>query len=72
MRTSTDENQTVYIPDVHTTATATDTEDHVTGANEEVTITDEVALTGLKVDNEYTIKGRSDGSDIQERRLLVG
>ncbi|MFR8810591.1 MAG: VaFE repeat-containing surface-anchored protein [Lachnospiraceae bacterium] len=52
-----DENQTVYIPDVHTTATATDTEDHVTGANEEVTITDEVALTGLKVDNEYTIKG---------------
>ena len=53
----TDEDQTVYIPDVHTTATATDTEDHVTGANEEVTITDEVALTGLKVGNEYTVKG---------------
>ena len=52
-----DENQTVYIPDVHTTATATDTEDHVTGANKEVTITDEVALTGLKVGNEYTVKG---------------
>ena len=52
-----DENQTVYIPDVHTTATATDTEDHVTGANEEVTITDEVALTGLKIGNEYTVKG---------------
>ena len=52
-----DEDQTVYIPDVHTTATATDTEDHVTGANEEVTITDEVALTGLKVGNEYTVKG---------------
>lgn len=51
-----DEDQTVYIPDVHTTATATDTEDHVTGANEEVTITDEVALTGLKVGNEYTVK----------------
>ena len=51
-----DENQTVYIPDVHTTATATDTEDHVTGANKEVTITDEVALTGLKVGNEYTVK----------------
>ena len=44
-----DEDQTVYIPDVHTTATAADTtRDHVTGANEEVTITDEVALTGLK------------------------
>lgn len=53
----TDEDQTVYIPDVHTTATATDTEDHVTGANEEVTITDEVALTGLKVGSEYTVKG---------------
>ena len=52
-----DENQTVYIQDVHTTATATDTEDHVTGANKEVTITDEVALTGLKVGNEYTVKG---------------
>lgn len=52
-----DENQTVYIPDVHTTATATDTEDHVTGANKEVTITDEVALTGLKVGNEYTVNG---------------
>ena len=52
-----DENQTVYIPDVHTTATATDTEDHVTGANKEVTITDKVALTGLKVGNEYTVKG---------------
>lgn len=52
-----DEDQTVYIPDVHTTATATDTDDHVTGANEEVTITDEVVLTGLKVGNEYTVKG---------------
>lgn len=52
-----DENQTVYIPDVHTTATAADTEDNVTGANKEVTITDEVALTGLKVGNEYTVKG---------------
>lgn len=64
-----DEDQTVYIPDVHTTATATDTEDHVTGANEEVTITDEVALTGLKVGNEYTVKGvlmdRNTGAEIQ-------
>ena len=65
----TDEDQTVYIPDVHTTATATDTEDHVTGANEEVTITDEVALTGLKVGNEYTVRGvlmdRNTGAEIQ-------
>ena len=52
-----DEDQTVYIPDVHTTATATDTKDHVTGANEDLIITDEVVLTGLKVGNEYTVKG---------------
>ena len=64
-----DENQTVYIPDVHTTAAATDTKDHVTGAKEEVTITDEVALTGLKVGNEYTVWGvlmdRNTGVEIQ-------
>ena len=52
-----DEDQTVYIPDVHTTATATDTKDHVTGANEDLIITDEVVLTGLKAGNEYTVKG---------------
>ena len=64
-----DENQTVYIPDIHTTAAATDTKDHVTGAKEEVTITDEVALTGLKVGNEYTVWGvlmdRNTGVEIQ-------
>ena len=53
----TDEDQTVYIPDVHTTATALDTKDHVTKAKEEVTITDEVKLTGLKAGSEYTVKG---------------
>ena len=54
----TDEDQTVYIPDVHTTATAANTtQDHVTGANEDLIITDEVVLTGLKIGNEYTVKG---------------
>ena len=53
-----DEDQTVYIPDVHTTATAANTtKDHVTEANEDLIITDEVVLTGLKVGNEYTVKG---------------
>ena len=53
-----DEDQTVYIPDVHTTATAANTtKDHVTGANEDLIITDEVVLTGLKIGNEYTVKG---------------
>mgnify|MGYP000184714816 CR=1 FL=1 len=53
-----DKDQTVYIPDVHTTATAANTtKDHVTGANEDLIITDEVVLTGLKVGNKYTVKG---------------
>ena len=52
-----DENQTVYIPDVHTTAIAAQTEDHVVGNYDTVVITDEVALTGLKVGNEYTVEG---------------
>ena len=53
-----DEDQTVYIPDVHTTATAANTtHDHVTGANEDLIINDEVVLTGLKIGNEYTVKG---------------
>ena len=53
-----DKDQTVYIPDVHTTATAANTtKDHVTGANEDLIITDEVVLTGLEVGNEYTVKG---------------
>lgn len=66
----TDKDQTVYIPDVHTTATAANTtKDHVTGANEDLIITDEVVLTGLKVGNEYTVKGvlmdKSAGEDLK-------
>ena len=53
-----DKDQTVYIPDVHTTATAANTtKDHVTGVNEDLIITDEIVLTGLKVGNKYTVKG---------------
>ena len=66
-----DEDQTVYIPDVHTTATATNTtKDHVTGANEDLIITDEVVLTGLKVGNEYTVKGiLLDKSTVEELKV---
>ena len=66
-----DEDQTVYIPDVHTTATATNTtKDHVTGANEDLIITDEVVLTGLKVGNEYTVKGiLMDKSTVEELKV---
>ena len=52
-----DEGQTEYFPSVHTTATSNDTEDHVVGANEKVTITDQVALKALKLGTEYTLSG---------------
>ena len=52
-----DEKQTEYFPSVHTTATSNDTEDHVVGANEKVTITDNVALKALKLGTEYTLSG---------------
>ena len=54
-----DEGQTVYYPDIHTTAT-----DGVTGAHEgdatvgdTITINDEVAYTGLKPGEIYTMTG---------------
>ena len=52
-----DEDQTIYIPDVYTTATAEDTEDHITEASKDVVINDEVFYTGLKVGAEYIVKG---------------
>ena len=52
-----DEGQTEYFPSVHTTATSNDTKDHVVGANEKVTITDQVALKALKLGTEYTLSG---------------
>ena len=53
-----DEDQSVHIPEIGTTSTANDTEEHVTGAHEEVTITDVVAYENLLTDGrEYTVSG---------------
>lgn len=52
-----DPAQTVYIPRISTTATAQDTEAHVTGPNEQVVITDRVDYTGLEPGKTYTVKG---------------
>ena len=53
-----DEEQSVHFPEIGTTAMADDTEDHVTGANEEVTITDVVAYSNLPADGrEYVVTG---------------
>ena len=52
-----DEAQTVYIPGIDTEAAAGDTNDHVTGPNEEITVTDRVDCSGLEAGREYTLKG---------------
>ena len=53
-----DKEQSVYFPQIATTAMANDTDDHVTGANEEVTITDVVHYSNLPADGrEYTVSG---------------
>ena len=52
-----DENQTDYIPEISTTAIADDTQEHVTGAHETVTIIDTVYYNGLKPNSKYEISG---------------
>ena len=53
-----DEEQSVHFPEIGTTALADDTEDHVIGADEEVTITDTVHYRNLLTDGrEYTVSG---------------
>jgi len=52
-----DEGQTVNFPDIHTTAADFETEDHISNADEDVTIIDRVAYTNLLVGKEYTVTG---------------
>ena len=52
-----DEDQTIYIPEIRTTATSDDTDDHVGKASGSMTITDVVACKGLEVGREYVVKG---------------
>ena len=52
-----DEDQTVWIPGIDTTAVAEDTQDHVTGPDEQLTIIDRVDCSGLETGRAYTLKG---------------
>ncbi|MBR6406030.1 MAG: VaFE repeat-containing surface-anchored protein [Lachnospiraceae bacterium] len=52
-----DEDQTDYIPEISTTATAADTEEHMTAADSEVVIVDTVDYQGLKPKTGYIVKG---------------
>ncbi len=53
----TDEDQMVHFPKIGTTATAEDSEDHLTMADEDITITDTVAYENLVPGYEYTLTG---------------
>ena len=52
-----DENQTIYIPKIGTTAVDDSTDKHIGLANDNVTIVDTVSYENLVIGNEYTVKG---------------
>ena len=52
-----DEKQSDYVPEIRTTALAEDTNDHITNADEEVTIIDTVFYRGLKPNTKYEVTG---------------
>ena len=52
-----DEGQSDYILGIGTSAVAEDTGDHITQADEDVTIIDTVTYTGLKPNTKYVVKG---------------
>ena len=53
-----DKDQTVYVPEIKTTAIAEDTEDHIEKAKEDAVIVDTVEYKGLEVGREYTMTGK--------------
>lgn len=52
-----DEDQTIHIPDIHTTAIDNEFNDHMSHADKDITIVDTVAYTNLIPGKEYTIIG---------------
>ena len=53
----TDENQTVYFPEIHTTLVDSETEEHVAAQNEVIKLVDTVTYDKLKPGLEYTMRG---------------
>ena len=52
-----DDDQTVHFPDGHTTATDSETKDHIANADSEITILDELFYTNLIPGKTYVVKG---------------
>ncbi|MBQ9058867.1 MAG: VaFE repeat-containing surface-anchored protein, partial [Atopobiaceae bacterium] len=53
-----DEDQTVYVPEIGTTAVDSETNDHIAMADDVVTITDVVEYSGLVAGRNYTMTGQ--------------
>lgn len=53
-----DDGQTVLVPDIHTTLTGDETQDHVAYAEEEVTLTDVVSYDHLRKGHEYVMSAK--------------
>ena len=67
-----DEDQTVYIPKIHTTAVGEDTQDHIEKAKNEAVIVDTVSYEGLEVGREYTVTGKLMDKETGEPILVNG
>ena len=68
----TDEGQTVYFPDVKTNVTDSETKDHESFADDDVTIIDTVSYKSLSVGKEYTVTGTLMNKETGEAILVDG
>lgn len=68
----TDEGQTVEIPKIRTNAIDSESKDHYSYADKEVTIIDTVTYTSLRPGKKYTVKGVLMDKDTQKPILVNG
>ena len=66
-----DEGQTIYFPEIGTTAKDTETNSHVSKADEEVTIVDTVSYQNLVPGKEYKVSGVLMDKEIGEELLVL-
>lgn len=63
-----DEDQTVHVPEIRTTAVNTETEDHIAMAKKDIVIVDTVRYRNLIPGREYTVRGKlvykDNGNDV--------
>lgn len=67
-----DTQQTVYVPEIHTTATSAATGTHTAPAEGDITITDDVVYKNLIVGNHYEIQGTIYLTDTEQPLMVNG